>query len=136
MPTPKRKNPSSPSSPPKTPTKSAKHSSPKTPKTPTKSAKPPSPKTKIIEKVFSEMSIAVTSPIRQKKAVRNALNLTHRNITESAAKAVQNAKRRAQLTRMMKEGLKISIRKPPQLRENEKRKTNVSRGTNVSKSNT
>ena len=119
MPTPKRKNPNSPSSPPKTPVKSVKHSSPKTP---TKSAKPPSPKTRIIEKVFSGMSTVVTSPIRQKKVVRRALNLTHRNITERAAKAVQNAKRRAQLTRMMKEGLKISIRKPPQLLENEKRK--------------
>ena len=76
-----------------------------------------------VKKVFSGMSTVVTSPIRQKKVVRRALNLTHRNITERAAKAVQNAKRRAQLTKMMKEGLKISIRKPPQLLENEKRKT-------------
>ena len=93
--TPKRKNPNTPSSPPKTPTKSAK----KSPSPPPRSA---SPKTKMVENVFSRLTTAVSSPNRRKRVVRRALNFTENTIANSA-KIARNAMRRAQIQKIWKD---------------------------------
>ena len=118
--TPKRKNLNSPSSPPKDSSKSAKKSP---------LPKITSPETKAIEKVFSKLSTAVTSPNRKKKALRHALNSAEHPTTRSM-KAIQDAKlaqakaqaeRRAILSKAAK-NLKIKVKTPFQLRDELKNK--------------
>ena len=114
--TPKRKKLNSPSSPPKAPSKSAKKSP---------LPKITSPETKAIEKVFSKLSTAVTSPNRKKKALRRALNYAEHPTTHSM-KAIRDAKqaqaeRRAILSKAAK-NLKIKVKTPLQLRDELKNK--------------
>ena len=118
--TPKRKNSNSPASPPKAPSKSAKKSP---------LPKITSPETKAIEKVFSKLSTAVTSPNRKKKALRRALNYAEHPTTHSM-KAIRDAKqaqaqaqteRRAILSKAAK-NLKIKVKTPFQLRDGLKNK--------------
>lgn len=93
--TPKRKKPNTPSSPAKTPVKSAK----KSPSPPPRSA---TPKTKVVENVFSRLTMVVSSPNRRKKTVRRALNFAENSIANSA-RIARNAMRRAQVQKIWKE---------------------------------
>ena len=113
--TPKRKNSNTPSSPPKTPSKSAK-----------KSPQPriTSPETKAIEKVFSKLSTAVTSPNRKKKDLRRALNYAEHPTTRSI-KAIQDAKRlQAERRALLSNAAKslIKVKTPFQLYDERKNK--------------
>lgn len=123
--TPKRKNPKTP---PSSPSKSPKRS----PSTPSKSQKrspspPPrssTPKTKVVESVFSRMSLVVSSPERRKKAVRRALNFTENtlgNMKTASTRAVQDAVKRAKLAK--------SIKTPFQIRNELQKKTSKNKNT-------
>ena len=122
--TPKRKNPNTPSSPPR----SSKRSPSPRPKSPNKSPSPPprsmTPKTKVVESVFARMSLVMSSPERRKKAARRALNFTENTLdTMKAAstKAVQDAVKRAKLTK--------SIKTPFQIRNELRKKTSKNKNT-------
>jgi flavin-binding protein dodecin len=82
------------------------------------------PKTKIVESVFSRMSLVMNSPNRRKKAVRRALNFTENTLdTMKAAstKAVQDAVKRAKLAK--------SIKTPFQIRNELRKKTSKNKNT-------
>ena len=123
--TPKRKNTKTP---PSSPSKSPKRTPSPSPKSAKKSPPPPprsmTPRTKAVESVVARMSLVMTSPERRKKAVRRALNFTENtldNMKAASTKAVQNAVKRAKLTK--------SIKTPFQIRNELQKKTSKNKNT-------
>ena len=109
--TPKRKNtktpPSSPSRSPKSAPSPRPNSAKKSPSPPPRSM---TPRTKAVESVVARMSLVMNSPERRKKAVRRALNFTENtldNMKAASTKAVQNAIKRAKLTKSIKTPFQI-----------------------------
>lgn len=109
--TPKRKNTKTP---PSSPSRSPKRTPSPRPKSAKKSPSPPprsmTPRTKAVESVVARMSLVMNSPERRKKAVRRALNFTENtldNMKAASTKAVQNAIKRAKLTKSIKTPFQI-----------------------------
>ena len=109
--TPKRKNTKTP---PASPSKGPKRTPSPRPKSANKSPSPPprsmTPRTKAVESVVARMSLVMNSPERRKKAVRRALNFTENtldNMKAASTKAVQNAIKRAKLTKSIKTPFQI-----------------------------
>ena len=109
--TPKRKNTKTP---PSSPSRSTKRTPSPRPKSAKKSPSPPprsmTPRTKAVESVVARMSLVMNSPERRKKAVRRALNFTENtldNMKAASTKAVQNAIKRAKLTKSIKTPFQI-----------------------------
>ena len=123
--TPKRKNTKTP---PSSPSRSTKRTPSPRPKSANKSPSPPprsmTPRTKAVESVVARMSLVMNSPERRKKAVRRALNFTENtldNMKAASTKAVQNAIKRAKLTK--------SIKTPFQIRNELQKKMSKNKNT-------